>query len=150
MCAMITADTSQMTDFEPSEPGTYRAKILKAEPVISKGGPNKPKVNGVQPTFEFTAPRLVPNKEGEKEIRTITRRSWLPIEGKGTFGFDQLLRCVGLEELADSIKNQPGFAFDTDVLTDRECNVVVITDLYTPANSTQARQQDSIQSFLPL
>lgn len=142
---MITADTSQMSDFLPSQPGTYRAKIVKSDPVRSKGKGGKTPINGVQPTFKFSAPRL-----SDGEVREVTRFSWLPIEGKGTFGFDQLLRCTGLAEVADAIKAQPGYAFDTDILLDREVNVVVGTTLYTPDGSTQARQQDEISSFLPL
>lgn len=142
---VITADTSQMSDFLPSQPGTYRAKIVKSEAVRSKGKGGKTPINGVQPTFEFEAPRL-----SDGEVRKVTRRSWLPIEGAGTFGFDQLLRCTGLADVADAIKSQPGYAFDTDIFIDREVNVVVATSLYTPEGSTQARQQDEVQSFLPL
>lgn len=142
----ITADTSQMSDFSPSQPNTYRARIVSVELVRSKGDPAKGKapINGIQPKFEFEAPRL-----DNGEVRTVTRTSWLPVEGKGTFGFDQLLRCTGFAEAADAIK-KGGAGFETDDLVGRECNLVIVTELYTPQGQTQPRQQDGIDSFLPL
>lgn len=139
---VLQPDTSEMTDFQASKPNTYRMLIKSVDAVESKE-PNKNtgrKTKGIQPTFEFRAPRLSDNEE-----RTITRRKWLAIDGKGTFAFDQLLRCLGMKELADNIKANPGkVAIDTDDLLNKEVQGVVVTTTY------EGKLQDDIDSFLPV
>jgi hypothetical protein len=75
----------------------------------------------------------------------VTRTAWLATSGKGTFGYDQLLRCTGFAAVADATKANPGkVAFDTDDLIGKEVVVVVTTGEYNGKN------QDNIQSFLPV
>ncbi len=132
---LIQPDTSNMTDFEASRPDTYLGTIVLVEPVVGKEKGTK----GIQPSIEFDAPRLA-----DGEVRKVNRRAWLATEGKGTFGFDQLLRCVGLGEQADAIKNGGGrVGFDTDALVGKQVKVVLTNEQY------QGKLQDSIQSFLP-
>ena len=66
-------------------------------------------------------------KSGTKE-----REAWIVIEGPGSFNFDQLLRAVNMDELADQYadENQEGPAFDTDTLIGQELNVIVDHDDY--------------------
>lgn len=146
MSPIIRPDTSQATDFEASVPGTYRARIISIELVKGK----EKGTNGIKPFFEFSAPKLTAPEAGE---RVVTRNSWLPTEGKGSYQFDQLLRCAGFETEAEAIKNatpdNPA-EFDTDVLIQREVFLVVTTGAYTPKGSTTSRLQDEIQSFLPI
>lgn len=143
----IMPDTSQATDFKASRPNTYKMLIKSVEVVRSKE-PNKKTgryTNGIQPTFEFKAPRL---SDGEE--RVVERRKWIAIDGKGTMTFDQLLRCTGNAKLADDIKSDPGnVGFDTDVLLGKEVNGVVVNTTYTDKNNNSVLQDD-IDSFLPL
>jgi len=139
---VIQPDVSEMTDFQASRPNTYEAVIKEVIGVRSKE-PNKNTgkyTNGIQPTFEFKAPRLA-----DAEERLITRRKWLAIDGKGTFSFDQLLRCTGFKEVADSMKASPGsVAFDTDDLVGKRVQVIVTTVTF------EGKLQDDIDSFLPV
>jgi hypothetical protein len=138
---VIQPDTSEMTDFQASRPNTYRM-LIKSVDLVEAKEPNKNtgrKTKGIQPTFEFRAPRLTDGEE-----RTITRRKWLAIDGKGTFSFDQLLRCTGNADVADQMKASPGsVAFDTDALLNKYVNGIVVTTVY------EGKQQDDIDSFLP-
>lgn len=144
---VIMPDTSQATDFKASRPNTYLMKIKSVEVVRSKE-PNKKTgayTNGIQPTFEFKAPRL---SDGEE--RVVERRKWIAIDGKGTLMFDQLLRCTGQANLADEIKANPGrVGFDPDSLVGKEVHGVVITSNYTDKNGN-SQLQDDIDSFLPI
>lgn len=138
---VIQPDVSEMTDFQASRPNTYKA-VIKAAPIVKSKEPNKNTgkyTNGIFAEFEFTAPRL---SDGEE--RKITRRKWLATDGKGTFSFDQLLRCAGYKEIAEEMKARPGqVAFDTDDLVNKEVNLVVTTVTY------EGKLQDDIDSFLP-
>lgn len=143
---VIQPDTSQATDFKASRPNTYLMTIKSIEVVRSKE-PNKKSgqyTNGIQPTFVFKAPRL---SDGEE--REVERRKWIAIDGKGTMTFDQLLRCTGNAAVADEIKSNPGTAFDTDVLLNKQVNGVVVNTTYTDKNKNSVLQDD-IDSFLPL
>lgn len=143
----IMPDTSQATDFKASRPNTYLMTIKSVDVVRSKE-PNKKTgqyTNGIQPTFVFTAPRLVDGEE-----REVERKSWIPIDGKGTQTFDQLLRCTGNAALADEIKANPGkVALDTDVLVNKQVQGIVVTTNYTDKNNN-TQLQDQIDSFLPV
>ena len=143
----IMPDTSQATDFKASRPGNYKMTIKSVEVVRSKE-PNKKTgtyTNGIQPTFEFKAPR---NSDGED--RVVERRKWIAIDGKGTLTFDQLLRCTGNAQLADEIKANPGrVGFDPDTLVGKEVVGVVVTSNYTDKNGN-SQLQDDIDSFLPI
>lgn len=131
---VIQPDVSEMTDFEASVEGQYKARISAVEVKNSKEK-NTP---GISVQFEFRAPR-----KADGEDRDVSRRAWLAIAGKGTFGFDQLLRCTGFSETADAIKANPkGTPFDTDALVGKEVTVVVTTGEY------QGKLNDNIQSFL--
>ena len=143
---VIQPDTSQATDFKASRPNTYKMVIKSVEVVRSKE-PNKKTgkyTNGIQPTFEFKAPRL---SDGEE--RVIERRKWIAIDGKGTMTFDQLLRCTGNASIADDIKANPGTGFDTDLLLNKEVNGIVVNTTYTDKNNNSVLQDD-IDSFLPV
>ena len=132
---VIQPDVSEMTDFEASVPNTYKAKITSVELKPSK----EKQTPGVSIGFDFRAPRKADNEE-----RDINRRSWLAIAGKGTFSWDQLLRCTGFSDTADSMKANPGrVPFDTDALIGKYVTVVVTTGEY------QGKLNDNIQSFLP-
>jgi hypothetical protein len=138
---VLQPDVSEMTDFQASVPNTYVAEIKKVDAVEAKKENEKTgkKTKGIQPEFEFRAPRLA-----DKEERTVSRRAWLAIDGKGTFNFDQLLRCCGFKELADEMKARPGqVPFDTDILIGKRVGVVITTQVY------EGKQSDQIDSFLP-
>lgn len=138
---IITADTSQATDFEASEPGTYLARIINEIPAVGKVKPGQTVgTPGLKVELEFSAPRL-----SDKEVRTITRTAWLPTAGKGTFGLDQLLRCTGNKDLADSIKAAAGspYSWDTDVIHGKQVNVIISNQPYNNKLS------DQVESFLP-
>lgn len=139
---VLQPSLDEMTDFQASVPNTYTAEI-KSVTIVQAKNENKntgKKTNGIQPEFEFRAPRL-----SDKEERTVTRRAWLATDGKGTFNFDQLLRCCGFKELADEMKARPGqVPFDTDILLGKRVGVVITTQLY------EGKQSDNIDSFLPV
>ena len=143
---VLQPSLDEMTDFKASKPNTYKMLIKSVEVVRSKE-PNKNSgkyTNGIQPTFEFKAPRL---SDGEE--RVVTRRKWIATDGKGTLTFFQLLNSVGLRELAEQMKAMPGqVPFDTDSLVNKYVNGVVITSSYTDKNNNSSLQDD-IDSFLP-
>ena len=143
---VIQPDTSEQTDFQASVPNTYAA-VIKSVELVEAREPNKNtgrKTKGIQPTFEFRAPRL-----SDKEERTVTRRKWLATDGKGTFSFDQLLRCTGFKEVAEQMKANPGkVAFDSDALVGKPVNICVVTTSYAKPGES-AKLQDDIDSFLP-
>lgn len=143
---ILMPDTSQQEDFRPSRPGTYRARIVKVEAKRSKvkeGGKGNQQM--IEVFFKLEAPAA-----DDGEVRQISRRSNLMLEGAGTFGFDQILRATGNGALADNIKANPGqVAFDTDVILDKEVQVVLTTQMYQPAGG-QARLSDQIESYLPV
>lgn len=143
---ILMPNTSDMEDFRPSRPGTYRARIVKVEPKRSKvkeGGKGNQQM--IEVFFKLDAPA-----QDDGQTRSITRRSNLMLEGAGTFGFDQLLRATQNAELADQIKANPGqIGFDTDVIQDKEVQVVLANQLYTPPGG-QARLSDQIDSYLPV
>lgn len=146
MSPILMPNTSDMEDFRPSRPGTYRARIVKVEPKRSKvkeGGKGNQQM--IEVFFKLEAPALDDGQE-----RNISRRSNLMLEGAGTFGFDQILRATQNGPLADQIKANPGqVGFDPDVLIDKEVQVVLSNQMYQPAQG-QARLSDQIDSYLPV
>jgi len=125
---LLTPNTSEMEDLTPIEPGTFAATIVKAEADKSKAGNQM-----IVPTFEVAV--------GDG---TRTRKSYLAIEGRGTWGFDQLLRACDMDELADqykdpTVENPP---FDTDVLIGQSVMLVIDTQEY------QGQPRDTITTYL--
>ena len=126
--ALIDPDTSEMVDFKPLEPGTYRARIISAVPKKSQKG---------NPMVEVT----LKVQNGDKEI---TRKAWPLLKGPGAFMFDQLLRASGHEAVADQIKVPgSGVQFDTDELQGVELQVRVENEL-----DDKDSVRDAIKGFL--
>lgn len=126
---VVNPDTSAAQEMSAIEPGTYKARITEVEFKNSKSSGN---------------PMIVPKfavKVGDKER---PRSAYLVITGEGAYGFDQLLRATGFDELADKFKAKEGEKpdFDTDDLIGQELNVVVEADTY------QGQLRDKIKSFL--
>lgn len=126
---VVNPDTSAAQEMSAIEPGTYQARITEVEFKNSKSSGN---------------PMIVPKfavKVGDKER---PRSAYLVITGEGAYGFDQLLRATGFDELADKFKAKDGDKpeFDTDDLIGQELNVVVEADTYN------GQLRDKIKSFL--
>lgn len=140
---ILTPDTSEMEDFRPSVPGTYRARITKCGSQATKAKGDKPGGKPMAvPTFQFEAPALEDQGSGP---RKVNRQSFLMISGGGSFGFDQLLRAIGEGSLADQVKANPGrVPVDTAIFENKEVQVVIANSLY------EGKLQDSISSFLPV
>lgn len=127
---IVQPDTAQAEDLSPIEPNTYRARIVECG--FQKG--KEKGTNMIVPKFKV--------KVGEKER---TRTAYIVIEGPGAWNFDQLLRAVHMEQLADQYRNpavSPKPAFDTDALINQELNVVIVEDVY------QGQKRDKISGFL--
>jgi len=124
---IIQPDTSLAQDMGAIEPGTYPAKILECDFQTSKKG----------------NPMIVPKVEITVEGKTRTRTAYLVVTGEGAFGFDQLLRACGFENLADQYRDpaMDNPEFDTDSLIGQECQVRIDNELY------QGNMRDSIKSF---
>lgn len=137
---ILMPDTSEAEDLRPSQAGTYRARITKCDAQMSKGEGGKAKVMMAVPTFTFEAPALEDGKP-----RKINRRSFMVISGPGSFNFDQLLRSIGEQGLADEVKARPGqVPIDTDFIAGKEVQVILTTGMY------QGNQQDQISGVLPV
>lgn len=137
---ILTPDLSEMEDLRPSVPGTYRAKITKVDTQATKAKGDKPGGKPMAvPHFQFEAPSL----DGDGS-RKVNRRTFLMVDGAGSFNFDQLLRATQNGAIADQIKANPGrVPVDTDIFVGKDVQVIVATDLY------EGKQQDKIVSFLP-
>lgn len=145
---VIPVDTSEAQDFAPIEPGTYPASITAAPIQQSKGAEGKPKVWMVVPSFAI--------RVGADE-KPRTRKAWLVTQGEGTFGFDQLLRAVNMDELADKFKDKSGPKpdFDSDSLIGQELQVVIDSQIYQPKDASgnpsgDSQLRDRIKTFLKL
>ncbi len=145
---VLKPDLTEMVDLSPIAPGTYKAKITEAPTKQSKGDSAKGKksVWMVVPKFEITV-------DGADKPRT--RTAYLPVEGAGTYGFDQLLRACHFDDLADQYKDpsQPNPDFDTDQLIGQELQVVIDSEIYQPTDGAgnpqgEPRLQDKIKTFL--
>lgn len=128
---VLKPDTSLAQDMGAIEPGTYPAKIVACDSQVSKNG----------------NPMAVPSFEVMVDGKKRTRKSFLVVSGEGAYGFDQLLRACGFEDLADQYKDpnvQPKPDFDTDNLIGCEVNVRIDLELY------QGQQRDNIKSYAKL
>lgn len=127
MSPIITPDTSEMEDLTPIDPGTYPARCVRVDVQNSKekGTPM------IVPTFKVTV--------GGKER---TRRAYIVIAGPGSFNFDQLLRAVGEDAVADQVKANPGLPVDTDLFVNKEVQLVIESEVY------QNQLRDRIRSYL--
>jgi hypothetical protein len=128
MSPLINPNTSEALDMSPIK-GTRHGKIVSAEPGVSKAGGAK----------------VVVKWEVDVDGQKRPREQHLAISGKGSGGFDNLLRAVGFSELADKYKdpNQPNPPFDTDLLTGLEANLVFAPNLY------EGQERDQISTVLP-
>jgi hypothetical protein len=127
---IVNPDTSAVKEQEAIQPGTYPAKIVSVDFQTSKSSGN---------------PMIVPNMEVNVEGTIRPRKTWLVINGEGAYGFDNLLRACGFEEVADKFRDpavQPKPEFDTDDLIGQELMVVVESDVYN------GQVRDKIRSFL--
>lgn len=127
---IVNPDTSAVKEQGPIDPGTYPAKITAVEFQTSKNSGNPM----IVPSFDVTVGETV-----------RPRKAWLVITGEGAYGFDQLLRSTGFDELADQYKDpsvQPKPGFDTDDLVGQELMVVVESDTYN------GQLRDKIRTFL--
>jgi hypothetical protein len=120
-----------MEDMSPTEPGTYPAKITECPFQTSKAG----------------NPMIVPVFEIKVGDSTKTRRTFLVTEGKGTAGFDALLRACHFDKLADQYRNGEQVPFDTDQLIGQELNVVIDQEMYAPEGGTP-EPRDRIKTFM--
>ena len=125
---VVQPNTADMEDLSPTEPGTYPAQIVSC-------GSQRAKESGTQ--------MIVPKFELDVSGKTKTRTAYLCIEGKGTYGFDQLLRAIGLADLADKYAQGQGEPFDTDILVEQKLMVVVDQEKYND------EFRDRIKTFLP-
>ena len=127
---IVNPDTSAVKDQGPIEPGTYKAKIVGVDFQTSQKSGN---------------PMIVPNLEVQTGDSVRPRKTYLVITGEGAYGFDNLLRATGFDELADKFRDpsvQPKPEFDTDQLIGQEVNVVIESDTYN------GQLRDKIRSFL--
>lgn len=126
---IITPDTSNISEQTPIDAGTYPAKITAVDYKTSKSSGN---------------PMIVPTFEVSVEGKARPRSAYLVITGEGAYGFDQLLRACGFEEMADKYKQKGGEKpdFDTDELIGQELMVVIESDTYN------GQLRDKIKSYL--
>ncbi len=133
---ILNPDTSDAEDFStPIEPNTYPARIVACDAGKSKAGNQK-----VMPKFKISV--------GDT---TRTRTAHLNISGEGAIGFDQLLRAVDMDELADAYKDKqlnPKPPFDTNSLIGCELLVVVEENLYHNPDTKQDERRDQISGYL--
>ena len=137
---IIQPDLSEAADLSPISEGTYPGKIKEAVPEISK---------------EKKTPMIRLKVGVQVDGKERTRRAYIMTAGPGASGFDQLLRAVHMDELADKYKdpevtNKP--AFDTDTLVDQDVNVIIVPELFqqkgpdgNPIGSPEVR--DRIKGF---
>jgi hypothetical protein len=138
---VINPNTRDMEDLGPSDPGTYPAVIKSCDAKASSKGNQM-----ITPKFEIRA-------QADGKAATKTRTAYLVIEGKGTAGFDSLLRACHMDELADKYRNGDRVPFDTDRLVGQEVLVVVDNEWYTPTddlgNKTgEPEKRDRLKNFL--
>lgn len=136
MSPLLQPDTSEAEDFsKPIDEGTYPAKIVIAIPGQSKK--DKPKL-------EVKFKVKVAGKDR-------TRSSHIPTTGPGSFGLDQLLRAVHMDDLADKYRDpavNPKPAFDTDSLRDQDLQVVITHQLYKNETTGKEEPRDQISGYL--
>jgi hypothetical protein len=110
---IINPDLSEVN--KPLEPNTYPAEIsAPIDMQVSKAG---------NPMIVIP---FVLNNNGKNVKRTVRQ----VITGAGAFGFEQLLRATGFDDVANSLKSGNPQPFDTDKLVGQKLNVTVETDTY--------------------
>lgn len=126
---IVNPDTSNISDQGPIDAGTYSAKITEVEYKTSKSSGN---------------PMIVPKIAVMVDGKARPRQAYLVITGEGAYGFDQLLRATGFDDVADKYKAKGGEKpdFDTDDLIGQEFMVVIEADTYN------GQLRDKIKSFL--
>ena len=124
---IIQPDTSLAQDMGAIEPGTYPGKILEVEYKTSSKG----------------SPMIVPKVEVNVGGKMRTRTAYVVVTGAGAYGFDQLLRACGFEDIADQYRDpsQANPPFDTDQLIGQEVQVRIDNELYN------GNMRDSIKSW---
>ena len=139
MSPVLQPDTSAAEDFsQPIPPGTYRAIIVDLDVRKSKAG------------NQMVVPKFKVNVDGHER----TRQSYLVISGEGSMGFDQLLRAVHMNELADAYRDpavKPKPPFDTDTLRQQELQVVIEPNIYKDESKPVGQQdvlRDQITGYL--
>lgn len=126
---IIQPDLSEVKSMGPIEPGIYKGKITAVEYKTSgKGNPM------IVPTIEV---EVAPEDKR-------TRNAYLVVTGAGAYGFEQLLRACGFDDVADKYRDPAAEkpAFDTDNLIGQELNVQIESDTYN------GQMRDKIQSYL--
>lgn len=126
---IITPNTSEQLDLTPMEPGPKTARINAVEATKSKKG----------------TPMLVLDLTVTDGDQERPRKDWVVTEGPGSSKFDQLLRAIGMPDLADAYKNNTGEGFDTDTLLGQE--VTVITD---KSLDNKGQLRDGISAYLAI
>jgi len=126
---IVNPDTSNISEQGAIEPGTYKAKVSAVDFQTSKSG----------------NPMIVVSMDVDVNGKSRPRKTWLVITGEGAYGFDNLLRATGFEEIADKFRDasvQPKPDFNTDDLIGQEVNVVIESDTYN------GQLRDKVRSFL--
>lgn len=123
---IVNPDTSEMMQFTTLEPGVYPGKIISADVKTAKSG------------------NLMTTPEVEITVgdQTVKRTAYLVIAGKGSGGFDSLLRACGFDAVADEAKAGGKPAFNTDDLIGLQVNVQIENEVY------EGKVRDSIRGFL--
>lgn len=124
---LITPDLSQMEDLGNIPAGTYPARIVAVEAKTSDKG----------------NPMIIPSFKVNVAGKERTRKAYVVVAGPGAYNFDQLLRSVGLDAVADSYKTPgPKAPFETEDLVGKTLNVVVEEETYN------GQLRDKVKSFM--
>lgn len=111
---MLKPNTSEQ--ITPIPVGTYPCEIITAEAAVSKNNEG----------MIVAEVRVVDPRSGKpQDIKT-----WIMTEGKGSKSFDNLLRAVGLGELADQYKRGEGPDFDEKSLIGQRPAVTIKHEEY--------------------
>lgn len=127
---IVNPDLSEVSSQAAIEAGTYKAKVSAASLEVSKSSGN--------PMIVLDLAVMVDGKERP-------RKAYLVISGKGAYGFEQVLRATGFNDVADAYKDptvQPKPDFDTDDLIGQELEVVIEQEPYN------GQLRDKIRSYL--
>lgn len=138
---ILKPDTSNAADLSPINEGIYKGSIVA---VTAKKSKEKQ-----ENMLELKCKLQVDGKEKE-------RTTFVMLEGKGAGAFDNLLRAVHMDQLADvykdpNVTDKPDF--DTDSLLNQEVQFRIEADLYQKKDDQgnpvgSARITDKIVGFL--
>jgi hypothetical protein len=108
-------------------------------------GPKSGQINAVEATNskEKGTPMLVLDLTIEYNGEQRPRKDWVVTEGPGSGKFDQLLRAIGEDDLADQIKAGEGPPVDTDIFLGQ--TVIVVTD---KSVGKDGKLRDGVDSYL--